>query len=198
MKIINLSIFNKKSKSISAIVEGCQQNDASCQELLFKTYAPKLLTLCRRYEQSSFGAQDILQESFIAIFKNIKQYDSTKATVETWMKKIAVNTALKVLRKRKVRFVEMEEEYINIKEDVLVEDVEQISEEYILEVLKTLPLGYRTVFNLYVIDGVSHREIAEALSISESTSKSQLSKAKKMIRTQLKIKTNNKKSGYPS
>ena len=175
---------------LQKIIEECRQNNAYCQELLFKKYAPRILTVCRRYETAHFGAMDILQETFLAVFKNIKQYDNKKASIETWIKRIAINKALKVLRDKKIETVHLEP-FTDFKEEIF-EEVERISEEQILAIILELPDGYRTVFNLYVLDEYSHKEIAQMLQISEQTSKSQLSKAKKMIRAKLAVfKKNN-------
>jgi len=186
MKIISLPFFNNKGKSTEEVLAGCRKGDASCQEVLFKKYAPLIMTVCRRYEYAGFGASDILQESFILIFKNISSFDSTKASLETWMKKIAVNTALKVLRKRKMNFLEIDDHHIQIR-DTSNEPIDpsSFSEEFLLKKIKELPDGYRSIFNLFVIEGYSHKEIAGLLEISVQTSKSQLSKAKKLLRKKL-------------
>lgn len=186
MKIVNLRFFKNKEKSTEELIDGCRRGDASCQELFFKSYAPKIMTVCRRYEHPDFGASDILQESFLLIFKNIGRFDSKKASVETWMKKIAVNTALKVIRSRKISFLDPETHHIQLA-DIAQEtpEAETFSEEFLLATIKELPDGYRTIFNLFVVDGYSHKEIADSLKISVQTSKSQLSKAKKMLRKKL-------------
>jgi len=186
MKIINLHFFKNKGKSTEELLDGCRRGDASCQELFFKRYAPKIMTVCRRYEHPDFGASDILQESFLLIFKNISRFDPKKASIETWMKKIAVNTALKVIRSRKISFLDPETYHIqlaNIPDEI--PEVETFSEEFLLATIQELPAGYRTVFNLFVVDGFSHKEIAASLNISVQTSKSQLSKAKKLLRKEL-------------
>lgn len=195
MKIINLQFFNKKKEqTLDEIIEGCIKEDPKCQEMLFKLFLPKLMTICRRYEHPSFGASDILQETFIRVFENIKKYDAEKASIETWMKKIAVNTALNIMRARKIFFLDLDESYTQIADEkAIAQDVESISEEYIIEVIQRLPIGYRTVFNMYAIDGFSHKEIAEYLNISVQTSKSQLFKAKKMLRIKLKFYSEEKK-----
>ncbi len=188
MKIVNLNFFKNKNKSTQEIIEGCRLGDTSCQKILFKRYAPLIMTVCRRYEHPDFGASDLLQETFILVFKNIKQYDVNKGSIEPWIKRIAVNTALKVIRKRKLNFIDIEEYNIQL-EDVTEEPFrggDDISEEVILKLIRELPDGYRTIFNLFIVEGMSHKEIAEQLNISVQTSKSQLSKAKKILRKKLK------------
>ncbi len=186
MKVINLNFLKNKKKSTLEIIEGCREGDTQCQEILFRKYAGVILTVCRRYEHPSFGASDILQETFILIFKNIKQFDPLKGNVETWMKRIAVNTALKFIRKRKIHFLDFEtNEYQveNLPEESI--DVEVKSKEILIEKIQELPNGYRTIFNLFVMEGYSHREIATILDITVQTSKSQLSRAKKLLRKKM-------------
>jgi len=187
MKIVDLIFYNYKKKDIEGIIDGCRQGNTKCQEVLFERYAPLIMTVCRRYEQPDFGASDILQETFILVFKKIHQFDASKGTIDSWIKRIAVNTALKVIRKRKIKFLNIDDNQNSVKEISEEEiDIETISEEYLLEKIKELPPGYRTVFNLFVVEGFTHKEIAEYLSISDQTSKSQLSKAKKLLRNKLK------------
>ncbi|MEO1435904.1 MAG: sigma-70 family RNA polymerase sigma factor [Bacteroidota bacterium] len=184
MRLFNLRSA-KNQPTLQAIIEGCRKQDSRAQELLFRYFAPRILTTCRRYETPHFGEQDILQETFLTVFNKIQQFDPDKGAIEAWMKRIAINTALKVLRKQKMQLVEIDHQpELSIPSIDPGEDA-NISEEQILEALKELPEGYRTVFNLFVIDGFSHQEIAELLGISPQTSKSQLFKAKRMMRTKL-------------
>ncbi|MEM9919661.1 MAG: sigma-70 family RNA polymerase sigma factor [Bacteroidota bacterium] len=188
MKIVSLRLFKNREKSLDQILAGCRKGDASCQELLFQRYAPKIMTVCRRYEYPDFGASDILQESFLLIFKNISRFDPDKGSIEAWMKKIAVNTALKVIRQRKLNFLDIESHHIQLTaatENAVEESA--LSEEFLLKLIKELPDGYRTIFNLFVVENFSHKEIADMLDISVQTSKSQLSKAKKMLRMKIQM-----------
>ncbi len=173
-------------KSTEEIIAGCRKGDASFQKLLFKKYGSLIMTVCRRYEHPDFGASDILQESFILIFKNISSFDPSKASIETWMKKIAVNTALKIIRKRKMVFLDIEDHHYHLTPTVSEPlDANAYSEEFLMKKINELPEGYRTVFNLFVVEGYTHKEIAEILEINVQTSKSQLSKAKKLLRKRL-------------
>lgn len=185
MKIV--SIFSKfRAKDLDAVIAGCLLKDEHCQQLLFKKFAPKILTTCRRYETAWLGAGDILQETFITVFEKIAQYDPSKGAIDTWINRIAINTALKALRKKQTALVD-----IDLLPDIADEapdentTMDDISEEYLLGLIQALPVGYRTVFNLYVIDGFGHQEIADTLGISPQTSKSQLFKAKAMLRRNL-------------
>ncbi len=186
MKVVRLKFFKKKTKSPQEILEGCRRGDPDCQEVLFKRYAASIMTVCRRYEHPSFGASDILQETFILVFENIKQFDPNKGDIQNWIKKIAVNTALKVIRKRKIQYLEFDALSYQIPdttEDNI--DIELFSGEQLLKKIKELPEGYRTIFNLFLVEGYTHKEISSILNISVETSKSQLSKAKKMMRKKL-------------
>ena len=183
MKIV--SIFSKRQEyDLDRIIAGCKLQEEHCQRLLFNRCAPKLLTTCRRYETHHLDARDIMQDTFIAVFEKINQYDPTKGSIETWMNRIAINTALKNLRKKQMHW-----EDIDLIPDVPDEPenslnpLQHLTEEQILAVIQELPAGYRTVFNLFVIDGFGHNEIAEQLDISPQTSKSQLFKAKAMLRS---------------
>jgi RNA polymerase sigma factor (sigma-70 family) len=182
MKVV--SIFSKRQEyNLEQIIAGCQQQQEHFQRLLFNRCAPKLLTTCRRYENYHLDAREIMHDTFITVFEKINQYDSEKGSIDTWMNRIAINTALKSLRKKPMHW-----EDVDLVPDVPDEPendnntLQDLTEEQIMAVIEELPVGYRTVFNLFVIDGFSHQEIADQLDISTQTSKSQLFKAKAMLR----------------
>lgn len=184
MKIIKL---HKKTKSnLDTILAGCLRKEPASQELLFRVLSPRVLTTCLRYECTAMGAKDILQETFIRVYKNIHQFDPAKGSLEQWIKRIAINYALREISKQKIQFVELDEEIEQ--EEVLMEDINTVSDEYLLLLIRDLPDGYRTVFNLSVIDGYTHKEISQILGVTVSTSKSQLVKAKKLLRKNIIIK----------
>lgn len=141
--------------------------------------------ICLRYAPSRMEAEDMLQEGLISVFKELKQYDPKRATFSAWSNKVMVNASLQHLRKwKKLSFndgVELYENQLSTKEDIF----DTIGAKELTSLVQNLPDGYRVVFNLYVIEGYKHKEIAEMFSISENTSKSQLLKAKKMLRKQL-------------
>ncbi len=141
--------------------------------------------ICLRYARNRMEAEDMLQEGLISIFKELKQYDPSKAGFSSWSNKVMVNAALQYLRKwKKLDFDKNVDDYENFKtgeENVF----DKIGAKELTALVQELPDGYRAVFNLYAIEGYKHREIAEILSISESTSKTQLLKAKKMLRNRL-------------
>lgn len=179
----------KRDYDMSDIIQGCRLKKEKFQELLYKNLAPKILTLCRRYETRDFDAYDILQDTFIAVFEHFDQYDDSKASVETWIKRIAVNTALKKIRQQKQHFVEIDTLDYELHEwddnDDENSRFNHLTEEQIIAEIQKLPVGYRTVFNMFVIDGFSHKDIAAELGITETTSKTQFFKAKKMLKGQI-------------
>lgn len=145
----------------------------------------KWFMICLRYAQSKMEAEDMLQEGLISVFKELKQFEPNKASFSAWSNKVMVNASLQHLRKwKKLNFTESVDDYENkiaYDEDVF----ESLGAKELTTFVQNLPDGYRVVFNLYVMEGYKHREIAEMLSISENTSKSQLLKAKKMLRNRL-------------
>lgn len=141
--------------------------------------------ICLRYAHNKAEAEDMLQEGLISIFKDLRQFDPKKAAFSAWSNKVMVNAALQHLRKwKKLIFDQQLDDYENQltnNEDVMG----SLGTKELMKFVQQLPDGYRVVFNLYVIEGYKHKEIAEILSIAESTSKTQLLKAKKMLRNQL-------------
>ncbi|HWY33146.1 MAG TPA: RNA polymerase sigma factor, partial [Nitrosopumilaceae archaeon] len=139
-----------------------------------------MLAVCLRYCKNREEAEDILQEGFIKVFKNITKFQY-QGSFEGWIRRIMVNTALEELRKKRNRMItdDIDEMYSQPKSDMSIEG--SINAKDLIGLIQTLPAGYQLVFNLYVIEGYSHKEIAEMLDINEGTSKSQLSKAKGYI-----------------
>lgn len=166
------------------LIKGCKTRDRRAQKELYDQYAPILLGICRRYVKQIEDAEDVLLESFYKIFSNIDQFEG-KGSFEGWMKRISVNESLMFLRRKHNFNLSIDGGYFDIAEDQAGIE-EQLYEQDILDILDTLPTGYRTIFNLYVIDGLKHREIADELGISINTSKSQLIQAKRKLATLLK------------
>lgn len=161
------------------IIKGCVEENNSSQKALYDRYSAKMYALCLRYGRNSSEAQDMLQDGFIKVFDNIKQYGG-KGSFEGWIRKIMVNTALNYCRKKEFnKEVSDLNGLFHLKTEAKA--ISNLSEEEILNILQNLPDGYRVVFNLYAIEGFSHKEIAEKLNISDNTSRSQLSKARKLI-----------------
>ncbi|MBP7184142.1 MAG: RNA polymerase sigma factor [Saprospiraceae bacterium] len=166
--------------SETEIINGCQKGDQKSQRQLYDQYAPGLYAVCLRYAKNEQDAQDILQESFIRIFKYMSSYQA-KGSFEGWLKKIVVNVALKFY-KRFYYSNENSELDPNISHLAIDTDViDFISEKELLSIIATLPEILRFVFNLHVIEGYSHAEISQILSIEESTSRTYLLRARKKL-----------------
>lgn len=163
------------------------EGNSLAQKQLYDKYSRKMMGVCLRYASSTDEAQDVLQDGFIKLFEKLESYSGT-GSFEGWMRRIFVNTALDAYRKNKQERQTLDIDdvgyFLSVKE--LITD--KIAAEDLMKVLQKIPAGYRTVFNLYAIEGYSHKEIGEMLEISESTSKSQYSRAreflKKIIETQ--------------
>jgi RNA polymerase sigma factor (sigma-70 family) len=170
-----------------AIIKLCKKNNVEAQTALYKWLAPKLLGLCTRYMQNRDEAEDVMQDAFVKIFLEIGSYKGS-GSFEGWAKRIAINTALNVLKKRnKIYF----ERNLTVVESIEFnqEEQTQISLDEIMDCMDALPMGYRTIVNLFLVEEFSHKEIAEKLNISESTSRSQFSRARQALMKLLKEKT---------
>jgi RNA polymerase sigma factor (sigma-70 family) len=170
--------------SIEEIIRGCKKNDSIAQEALFKLYSKKLMTVCLRYSSCREDAEDLFQESMIKIFQSLHSFEE-KGSVEGWMRRIITNNAIKEFRKRKYLSSLSEPESFNL--PVFADDdvIEKMSGEELMNVIHKLPEGSRMVFNLFVIEGYSHKEISEMMQITEGTSKSQFFNAKKILKNLL-------------
>ncbi len=175
------------AENIRKSVEG----DSSSQRQLFMKLAPRMKVICRRYASDEAQAEDFLQEGFIRFFDKLYTFEGT-AKLETWATRLFVNNCLTLLRKEKRR-MEKKEEYLSEQTeedfDFTESEEEAISPEMLLDCIGQLPTGYRTVLNLFVYEGKSHKEIAEILGISVNTSKTQFFKAKKMLKQLLEEAT---------
>jgi RNA polymerase sigma factor (sigma-70 family) len=164
------------------LIARCQQQDRVAQKWLYDRYAAKMFSVCRRYIPRREDAEDVLIEAFFKIFENINVFRSV-GSFEGWMRRIVVNEALMFLRKNKLLTVEPDAADLNTLEmSVSIGVEQQLAVQDILKLLEKLPTGYRTIFNLYVIEGFKHQEIADMLHISINTSKSQLILAKEKLR----------------
>jgi len=167
--------------SLELLIIKCKKNNRKAQGELYSLYASTLFTLCLKYSKNYAESEDNLQDSFLTIFSKIKQYKGN-GSFEGWMKRIVINTALQRYRKASVLDV--------IKDDVLEEEVvevevDQVPLEFLLAIIQQLPDKYRLVFNLYVLDGFSHKEIAGMLNVSVGTSKSNLSRARGILKEKI-------------
>jgi len=175
---------------IIELIEGCKKWHKKAQNELYDTYAPRLFALCLRYMADHDDAKDVLQESLIKIFKNIDSFNHTDGnSFYAWMKRITVNTALNYIRDNLKN--KLSADVANYENEFAVDDnfdfsqydiiIECIGTQRLFQLIQDLPAGYRTVFNLYVIENYSHKEISEQLDITINTSKTQLFKARKML-----------------
>lgn len=163
------------------LIKKCRKGDRKSQHELYKKFASKMMGVSRRYTRSTEEAEEILSNGFIKVFKNINQYES-KGSFEGWIRKIIVNEAINYIRYKKNLFVETEQEWFDYGHEELNE---QNDAQEILSLIDDLPMGYKTVFNLYAIEGYPHKEIAQLLGITEGTSKSQLSKARNLLQQRI-------------
>lgn len=166
---------------LKKLISQCQKKELKAQKALYELYSSKLFSLSLKYSKNYAEAQDNLQDAFIKIFEKIHQYKH-KGSFEGWMKRIVINTALRRYRDQKVFSLNYEENIIQPENDF---DDHGISLQILLKCIQELPNRYRMVFNLYVLDGYSHREIAEMMEISEGTSKSNLARGRKILRIKI-------------
>jgi RNA polymerase sigma-70 factor (ECF subfamily) len=163
-----------------AILQGCLKNQPPAQQELYSRYSPKMLAVCYRFARNREDAEDMLQEGFIRVFTQIHQFQS-KGSFEGWIRRIIVHTCINHLKKHK-RFNESVDitnaHGVQVREDS-VPSIIQVKQ--VIECIRMLPIGYRTVLNLFAIEGYSHREIAGMLDIEESTSRSQYTRSKAML-----------------
>ncbi|MGM0933598.1 MAG: RNA polymerase sigma factor [Bacteroidota bacterium] len=172
---------------LEKLIQKCKKQDIKAQEELYRLYAQRLFGVCLKYSTNYQQAEDNLQDGFLTIFKKISQYQD-KGSFEGWMKRIIINTALQKYRKEK---------YLDIiNEDLLEEqeieiDEEDLSVDFLLKLIQELPPRYREVFNLYVLDGYSHKEISGLLNISQGSSKSNLARARGILKERIENHQNN-------
>jgi RNA polymerase sigma-70 factor (ECF subfamily) len=161
------------------LIQGCIRGDRRIQRELYDRFAPKMYGVCLRYAGNAEEAEDILQEGFIKVFKKISSYRG-EGSFEGWVRRIFVNTAIEYYRK-KTYLQPITEHEENTVEGKYLSVLDNLAEKDIIKLVQQLSPGYRTVFNMYVVEGYTHKQIAELLGISEGTSKSQLSRAKQIL-----------------
>ncbi len=173
----------------SQLIIACKKQDRNAQKVLYERYAPSMMTVCLRYSREEETARDLLHDGFIRAFTQIGSFKG-KGSFEGWLRRIFVNLALENYRKEKQknRFLE---EYSLLNNEDQVEpdddplDIEGISREEVMALIRDLPPGYRTVFNLFIFEEMSHREIAELLGINEAASRSQFFRAKSILQKKI-------------
>src|SRR5689334_6253282 len=163
-----------------AILQGCVQNNAAAQKALYQKYSAKMLAVCYRYAHNREDAEDMLQEGFIKVFSQIHTFEN-RGALEGWIRRIMVHTCINILKKNK-KFNEsvdlIHANSLQVREETIPSIIQA---KQVVECIRLLPIGYRTVLNLYAVEGYSHREIAAMLDIEESTSRSQYTRAKAML-----------------
>ena len=167
------------------IIRGCLRGSAQCQRALYERFAGKMYAVCLRYARTSADAADILQEGFLKVFSKLEQFQF-QGSFEGWVRRIMINTALRTYQKQ--RFDNETSGYERLPEAPVDPDaISSLSEAELLRLITQLPEGYRVVFNLVAIEGYSHAEVAETLGIQESTSRSQLTKARRWLCEQVEL-----------
>lgn len=166
------------------LVAACQDGNRTAQKRVYELFSGKMLSICRRYAKDSDQAQDLMHDGFIKVFLNIQKFRG-HSSLQTWITRIMINNSISAIRKEVKKGIKVKLEDVQLPDASLqdYEIIEQkgISAKQVFEKITELPIGYRTVFSMYVLDGYNHREIAENLGVTEGTSKSQLAKAKKLL-----------------
>jgi len=185
-----MASLNPKGQSIvntdlKRLIAGCLANDRSCQKEIYSLYSPVMMSLCMRYTKDRQEAEEVLQDGFLQMYRRIQQFKNT-GTFEGWLRKIMINCALQKYRRKSNRFskVAISEDLFYLPSDLNVSN--QLQEKELIRLIQSLPPACRLVFNLYVFEGLKHREIAQLLEISEGTSKSNLFDARNILKKQLR------------
>ena len=179
---------------LKELINDCKNNNRKAQEQLYRLYSGKLFAVCLKYSRNYAEAQDNLQDGFLIVFQKIGQY-SFKGSFDGWLKRVMINNVLQQYRQQ--TFLSLVNE--DIAEDYEIElDDDDISLDYLLKIIQELPDRYRLVFNLYVIDGYSHAEIAEMLNINIGTSKSNLARGRMILKEKIEQLKNEETNKFPS
>lgn len=176
MKLINLH------KDLEQTIKEAKRHNQKAQYQLYKKFAPKMLSVCRMYISDLHHAEDVMSTGFVKVFKNLKQYEN-KGSFEGWIRRIMVTTAIDFLRQQKK--LEFSTDSFDQYDEVQMPGLTEWSVEELQKMIDELPEGYKLVFTMHVIEDYSHKAIAKTLNITEATSRSQLFKAKRMLKTKL-------------
>lgn len=173
----------KQVYTIDELLEGCQQGERKAQESLYRAMASKMFNVCLRYATSEEEAEDMLQNGFIKVFQCVHSFRG-EGSFEGWLRRVFVNTAIEMVRRnRRIQQTVSVDDIFEGEQQTFDMDGLEVSD--LLAIIQQLPDGYRMVFNMYAVEGYSHKEIAEALNISEGASKSQLSRARAWLKSRL-------------
>lgn len=169
--------------TVDSLLDGCKKGDRKAQESLYKALASKMMAVCLRYAKDNFEAEDILQMGFVKVFQKVSEFRGD-GSFEGWIRRIMVNTAIETYRKnlRSLNVVDIDEEYDQPQSTF---DMGKLELNDLMKLVQQLSNGYRIVFNMYAIEGYSHKEIAKELGISEGASKSQLSRARAILKDKI-------------
>ena len=173
----------KNTYTEEQIISGCARGERKFQELLYHTFASKMFSVCLRYANEYAGAEDLLQEGFIKVYKNIDKFRGD-GSFEGWLRRIFVNNSIEHFRRKSNLYVVQETEALTY-EHYDDNALQKLMRDDLLKIIQSLSVGYRTIFNLYVIEGYSHKEIAEMLGVTEGTSKSQLARARYLLQKKI-------------
>jgi RNA polymerase sigma factor (sigma-70 family) len=173
----------KHTFTIDSLLDGCRRGERKAQESLYKALSSRMMAVCMRYAKDNYEAEDMLQMGFVKVFTKVSEFRN-EGSFEGWIRRIMVNTAIESYRKnlRTMNVVDIEEVYDQAQSTF---DMNQLETKDLLKLIQQLSSGYRMVFNMYVIEGYSHKEIGEILGITEGASKSQLSRARGILKTKL-------------
>jgi len=177
--------MSKKVLFNSKIVEDCKLNKAKAQMQLYDQYCEAMYTIALRYVKDRFVAEDVMQDAFIKIFKNIN-YFKGEVTIGAWIKKIVINQCIDYLKKKKIELVSIEERELQLADSNDWVINEEVSIENVVKTINNLPEKYKVILNLYLIEGYDHQEISQVLNITEVNSRSQLMRGKNKLKSELK------------
>ncbi len=166
------------------LIKECSRGNAKAQRALFDKFAPKMLAVCMRYLKNIDEAEDALQDGFVKVFKKIPEF-KMEGSLEGWIRRIMVNNSLDAIRRNKKQLLEDDVDSVQHKVSFTDLQFDDMDLQYLMKIIQSLPDGYRVVFNMFAIEGYSHKEIAETLGVSENTSKSQYSRARALLRDKL-------------
>ncbi len=186
-----MRLTDRKEMTDEQLVQQCKLRDASAQRQLYDKFAKKMFGVCLRYADQREEAEDLLQESFVKVFEKVSSFKG-EGSLEGWIRRIVVNTSLDHIRKQKIVWSGQEIEEVHHPSNE--ETLGRMEAKDLLKLIQELPKGFRTVFNLYAIEGYQHSEIAAMLKISENTSKSQYSRARAQLSEKVNALYNNNQS----
>jgi len=177
------------------LINGCVQGNRQMQEELYKRFSAKMYAVCLRYANNSDDAQDLLQEGFIKVYRNLHRFRA-EGSFEGWIRRVFVNSSIEHFRKKSIQLTKVSDKEESTIGDTDTTALDTLAEKDIINLIQELSPGYRTVFNLYVVEGFSHKEIADQLGISEGTSKSQLARARTILQKKVSHYLSDTKKSY--